>query len=161
MTQWTVNKVSMSPPKGAKKEGPDESGLTVHLHKGRVVRWEWVVTGDGERGRDYRDVDPGEGMHRGHVMSCQEGAQDTWIADSEYNIVPQTPTVNLSNVKRFENWRSENALDCTVVVVQPEANGMMTFEIKDSDPPIKTTFDPMSDERFPDGWFFQPGPWPQ
>lgn len=159
MAQWTVNKVPMGPGRGAVKHGPDDSGLTVHIKGGRVVRWEWTVTGDGERGSDYRDVDPGTGFHRGHVMSCQEGAKDTWLADSEHNIVPQTPTVNLSNVKRFENWRSENALDCTVVCVQPEENGLMTVEIKDSDPPIKTTFDPMSNNRFPEGWFFEPGPW--
>jgi hypothetical protein len=46
-----------------------------------------------------------------------------------------------------------------VVCVQPEENGLMTVEIKDSDPPIKTTFDPMSNNRFPEGWFFEPGPW--
>jgi hypothetical protein len=159
MTVWTVNKVSMSPPRGATKDGPDESGLTVHFHKGRVVRWNWTVTGGGERGRDYLDADAGTGNHRGHVMSCQEGAKDTWIADSEHNIVPQTPTVNLSNVKRFENWRSRKAVGCEVTAVQREANGMMTFEIQNSTPPIKTSFDPLSTTRWPDDWFMKPGPW--
>ena len=161
MSKWRINKVSMAVPEGAKKHGPDDSGLIVHTLKGRPVRWEWVVTDMGERGHDYKDYEPGEGNHRGHVMSVQEGAGDTDLADSELNIVPQTPTVNLSNVKRFENWRVENAVGCKVVVVQPEANGMMTVEIKDSDPPIKTTFDPLSDNRWPDDppWFTQPGPW--
>jgi hypothetical protein len=159
MTQWTVNKTSMSPPRGAKAVGPDGSGLTVHVKGGRVVRWNWKVTGDGDRGRDYLSVDPGTGNHRGHVMSCQEGAKDTFIADSEHNIVPQTPTVNLSNVKRFENWRSRKAVGCEVTVVQPQANGMMTFEVVGSTPPIKTTFDPLSTTRWPDDWFMKPGPW--
>ena len=161
MAQWTVAEISMDPPEGATKKGPDESGLTVHVANGRVVRWEWKVNADeGKRGRDYRKADAGKGNHRGHVMSCQEGAKDTWIADSVDNIVPQTPTVNTSNVRRFENWRCDNADGKTVVVVQSEKNGMMTVEIKDSTPPVKTTFDPLSkSESWPDKWFLQPGPW--
>ncbi len=158
--KWTLDKKDLAPPRGAKKLGPDDSGLTIHTLKGRPVRWEWEVGSMGVRGTDYHDAEVSEGNHRGHVMSVLEGAQDTELADSTLNIVEQSPTVNLSNVKRFERWRSENAQGNKVIVVQPVENGPMTVFV-DSDPPVKTTFDPLSTERFPDDWFQDPGPWPK
>ena len=85
---------------------------------GVPVKWEYTVGAKGKRGSGYREVVVADKMHRGHVMAVNEGAQINAIDDGPLNIIDQTSKVNLSNVKRFENWRVANAQGCKVVVEQ-------------------------------------------
>jgi RHS repeat-associated protein len=124
---------------------------------GRPVRWEWEVGPKGERGPGYEAAEVDQGSHRGHVRSVNEGAGRNSIDDSPDNIVQQSPTVNLSNVKRFENWRVKNAQGEQVIAEQPDENGMMRWKMPGKG--IDTTFDPNSTNRWPDEWFKEPGPW--
>jgi hypothetical protein len=121
---------------------------------GQAVEWRWNVGGKGVRGKGYREVDVPQGLHRGHVRSVNEGAGVNAVDDAAPNIVPQTPTVNLSNVKRFENWRVANAMGETVIVARL-SNGYLRWQIPSKG--IDVTMNPLSTVRWPDGWFLQGG----
>ena len=150
----------MTAPKGATSLGTDKSGLSVWAKDGRPCKWQWTVGGKGQRGSGYRTAVMPKGYDRGHIMSCNEGAKDTRLADSPDNITPQTVKVNRSNVKRFENWRVDNAQGHKVTCVQPEAGGNMRVQVHDTagNKVVDTTFNPNSTNEFPDKWWHSPGP---
>jgi hypothetical protein len=131
------------------------TGTRVTIKDGRPVAWEWNVGSMGQRGTGYRDVEVTAGNHRGHVRSVGEGAGVNPVDDSSLNVVEQSPTVNLSNVKRFESWRIRNAQGDYVIVEQPEPNGLMRVRIPSRQ--VDVYFDPRTVVRFPDGWFLEPG----
>jgi hypothetical protein len=131
------------------------SGLEVTYDAaGKPVQWRWKVGGKGERGPGYREVDVPQGQHRGHVKAVNEGAGVNPIDDGAPNIIPQTPTVNLSNVKRFENWRVANAQGQEVIVTQLP-NGYQRWQVPGKN--IDVTFNPQSTTRWPDNWFLKGG----
>lgn len=131
------------------------SGLKVTLDaSGNPVGWEWKVSSNGKRGSGYKKVKVPKNFHRGHIMSVAEGAGRNSIDDSKLNILPQTPTVNLSNVKRFEKWRVANAQGHKVVVTL-EPNGYMRWRIPSKGIDVK--MNPRSNKRWPDDWFKQGG----
>jgi hypothetical protein len=118
--------------------------------------WEYVVSAGGERGPGYRKADVPAGMHKGHVRSVREGAGRNPVDDSPLNVVAQTPTVNLSNVKRFEAWRASNAAG-RVVRQEELEGGLMRVQIPDL--AVDVTYDPNSTARWPDEWFLSGGTW--
>jgi hypothetical protein len=121
---------------------------------GKAIQWRWTVGGKGTRGTGYKDVAVPEGQHRGHVKSVNEGAGVNTVDDAAPNIVPQSSKVNLSNVKRFENWRVANAQGQQVIVTQLP-NGYQRWQIPGKN--IDVTFNPQSTTRWPDNWFLQGG----
>jgi RHS repeat-associated protein len=132
-----------------------ETGLKVTVDDdGIPMKWEYTVGEGGERGTGYFDVDVGQGMHRGHVKSVMEGAGVNSIDDGFLNIIEQSPTVNLSNVKRFENWRVRNAQGAQVTV-ERLPNGYIRTQIPSRN--IDVTYNPYSNNRFPNDWFQQGG----
>ncbi|HEY7410138.1 MAG TPA: hypothetical protein VII13_05325 [Vicinamibacteria bacterium] len=136
------------------------TGTEVTTINGTPVRWTWTVAKKGVRGDDYEDVEVAPGLHRGHIRSVQEGAKDNPVDDGPLNIIPQTPIVNLSNVKRFENWRVKNAGGQEVIVTLLD-NGHMQWEMPGNTPPINVTIDPLAEGRFDEQWWLQGGSWPK
>jgi hypothetical protein len=131
------------------------SGLTTTFDKaGMPVRWEYVVGPAGARGPAHRNVKVDAGLQRGHVKSVNEGASANVVDDGLANIIGQTRTVNLSNVKRFENWRVKHAQGAGVIVERtPE--GYIRTRVPSKG--IDVTYNPLSKNRFPANWFLRGG----
>jgi len=131
------------------------TGLKVGLDKSGVpIRWEYTVGQKGTRGTGYKNVEVGTGYHRGHVKSVNEGAGVNSIDDSFYNIIEQTSKVNLSNVKRFENWRVKNAQGSNIIVERLD-NGFIRTTVPSKN--IDVTYNPLSNTKFVNDWFLKGG----
>jgi len=138
---------------GLTKTSP--TGLKVTVDEaGNPVRWEYKVSAKGQRGTGYLDVEVGAGMHRGHVMAVNEGAGINAIDDGPLNIIEQSPQVNLSNVKRFENWRVKNAQGARVTVDRLP-NGYIRTRMPSKG--IDVIYNPVSTKRFPKDWYLRGG----
>ncbi len=143
------------------------SGLTITIKQGRAIEWEFQQGGSlgnpGDRGSEYSKSKVDSGLQKGHIMAVEDGARLNFVDDSAINIIGQSPTVNLSNVKRFEIWRqnSDNGMigaTNQVKVVQVDVGGgvmknYIQWTVTGGAKAVDVTFNPLSNTKWGGNWW--------
>jgi hypothetical protein len=148
------------------------SGLKITIRQGKSVEWDYIQGGvnglKGARGPEYVKARVLAGTQKGHIMAVEDGLRLNFVDDSAINIISETPTVNLSDVKRFEIWRQDpangilGARNLVKVVEVDVGGGQMKDYIqwtitKGGQTLVDVKFNPLSQNRWVDGWWLSTG----